>query len=174
MSTRSFYFVNAVVSSTAVAFLFWLIYFHRGTNAWGDVSFLPGVNATLNTCAALLLISGRRAILARRKNLHRTLMLSAFTFSVLFLICYLIYHAAEGDTPFLGQGLIRPFYFFILISHIVLSVVVFPMILTTLFFALTGKISKHRKIAPFTWGIWLYVSVTGVIVFLMLHVFWSG
>jgi putative membrane protein len=98
-------------------------------------------------------------------------MVSALVLSALFLISYLTYHHFQGDTRFLATGLIRPIYFFILISHIILSVAVLPMVLITVFHALRGRFSNHKKIARYTFPVWLYVSVTGVLVFLMLNVF---
>ena len=97
-------------------------------------------------------------------------MLSALLASALFLVSYVAYHALQGDTLFSGTGLIRPIYFFILISHIALSAVVFPAILWTLYLALTDRIDRHRRLARWTWAGWMYVSVTGIVVFLMLHV----
>jgi putative membrane protein len=98
-------------------------------------------------------------------------MVAAFASSSLFLVSYVVYHALHGDTPFRGTGWIRPVYFFILISHIVLSVVVLPMVFTTFFFSLTRQFRRHRRIARWTLPLWLYVSVTGVLVFALLKVF---
>ena len=100
-------------------------------------------------------------------------MLSALGLSAAFLVSYLIYHTFHGDTPFLGEGWIRPVYFFILISHVGLSAVMLPLILITLYFALTGKLNLHPKVARYTLPLWLYVSVTGVLVYLLLHQFYS-
>lgn len=156
------------VSAIALAFLVWLIYFNPGTDAFGDVSFLPAVNAALNSLAATALLFGVGFIKRQKVKQHQTAMICAFGFSTLFLISYVIYHSAQGDTKFLGQGWIRPLYFFILITHIVLSVLALPMILTTFFLSLSGRIPSHRKLARWTFPIWLYVSVSGVLVFLLL------
>ncbi len=161
------------ISAVALAFLFWLIYFNPGTDAFGDVSFLPAVNAALNSLSAISLLIGFSLIKKGRVDQHQKAMLTAFLFSTLFLISYIIYHSAHGDTPFQGQGFIRPVYFAILISHIVLSIAALPVILTTFFLSLTGRIPSHRKLARFTFPLWLYVSVSGVLVFLLLRFFGS-
>jgi putative membrane protein len=127
------------------------------------------VNAMLNAASTVILLAGYWAIKNRREGLHKNLMISAFIVSALFLMSYVYYHSQVGDTKFLGTGWIRPVYFFILITHIVLSMVVFPMILSTIYFGLTDKRATHRKIARITLPIWLYVSVTGVIIFLLLR-----
>jgi len=170
MKNKLFYFINGFFSVTAIGFLFWLIYFRSGhSNA--EFVFLPAVNASLNTASALLLICGYIFIRKKRINLHKTFMVSAFIMSSLFLICYVVYHSMHGDTPFLGQGFIRPVYFFILISHITLSIAVFPMIITTLYFALGDQFPSHKRIARVTLPIWLYVSITGVVVYMMLRIY---
>ena len=108
----------------------------------------------------------------KSKPQHLKFMISALTFSFLFLISYLVYHTFHGDTIYEGVGLMRILYFFILISHIFLSAVVLPMVLTTVYFALTGNYAKHPRIARITLPIWLYVSVTGVMIYLILYHFW--
>lgn len=97
-------------------------------------------------------------------------MLTAVATSALFLASYIVYHHYQGDTPFQGQGLVRPIYFFVLVSHILLSIVGLPLVLATLFFAATNRFDKHRRIARWTLPIWLYVSVTGVAVFFFLKI----
>lgn len=99
------------------------------------------------------------------------MMASATLSSALFLVCYIIYHSYQGDTKFLAEGLIRPVYFFILISHILLSMVAVPLVLLTLWFAITQRFTSHKKIARWTFPIWLYVSVTGILVYFVLHNF---
>lgn len=169
-SNRLVYAIVALASFAIFAFLFWLIYFKDSAAETSDaVASLPTLNALFNSLSAVCLILGLRAIKTGRQLIHKRFMLSALTFSALFLISYIIYHNLHGDTPFTGTGLIRPVYFFILISHIVLSAVMLPMILTTVYFALTGNFSKHPKIARFTFPIWLYVSVTGVLIFTLLN-----
>ena len=136
---------------------------------------LPAVNASLNGLSAVLLATG--FVFIRRKNIsaHRACMLSAFCVSVIFLICYVTYHLYmekvlhHGVTHFLNPTWFRPIYLAILISHTILAMVIVPLILITLFFALTQRFDKHKKIAPWTWALWMYVSVTGVIVYLLLY-----
>ncbi|MCS5636741.1 MAG: DUF420 domain-containing protein [Myxococcota bacterium] len=169
ISPGRFALINAVISTGAVGFLVWLIYFHEGSPEGGDSS-LPAFNALFNTISALLLLAGLRAIKAGKRALHKQLMLSALVFSALFLVNYIYYHYSQGDTLFQGQGAIRPVYFALLISHVVLSIVVLPMILTSLYLALSGRFASHKRFSRWTWGGWMYVSVTGVLVYLMLHV----
>jgi uncharacterized membrane protein YozB (DUF420 family) len=133
------------------------------------VSQLPTVNAALNSLSAVFLLGGYLFIRAKRRNAHRVCMLSAFGCSILFLISYLIYHFQVGSVPFKGQGWIRPVYFTILITHTILATSVVPLALITLFRAVRERFAAHRRIARWTFPIWLYVSVTGVIVYLMLY-----
>lgn len=160
------------ISIAIFTFLIWVIYFKGNTAASSDaVNFLPALNALLNSMSAISLVIGWRAIKAGKQIAHKRYMLSALAFSALFLISYVTYHNLHGDTPFPGAGLIRPVYFFILISHIVLSAVMLPMILTTVYFAFTGNFTRHPKIARLTFPVWLYVSITGVLIFVMLKVY---
>jgi uncharacterized membrane protein YozB (DUF420 family) len=133
------------------------------------VADLPAVNATLNGISAVLLTTGWILIRKRRIEQHRKVMLSAFATSTLFLICYLIYHANVGSRPFPGQGAIRSVYFTILITHIILAAAILPLSLITLSRALRARFDRHARIARWTLPIWLYVSVTGVVVYLMLY-----
>ncbi len=132
-------------------------------------NYLPHLNAFLNSTSALFLIAGYRFIRARRIQAHRTCQVTAVVTSTLFLISYLTYHYYHGDTPFPGQGMVRPFYFAILISHVILAIVIVPLVLITLYRALRLDFIRHRRIARWTLPLWLYVSVTGVIVYLMLY-----
>jgi uncharacterized membrane protein YozB (DUF420 family) len=135
-----------------------------------DYSIFPKINATLNGCSAVLLVTGRALIARGKIAAHRAVMLTAFGTSCLFLLCYLYYHwpGHGGVIYFHGTGVIRILYFAILISHTVLAIVIVPMVLITLTRALRGQFARHRAIARWTFPIWLYVSVTGVIVYLML------
>ena len=133
------------------------------------LSQLPALNAALNSLSAVFLLTGFFFIKSRHRDAHRNCMLAAFTSSSLFLISYLIYHYQVGSVPFKGQGGIRTVYFTILISHTILAVTVVPLALITLVRALKGKFIAHRRIARWTFPIWLYVSVTGVIVYWMLY-----
>lgn len=133
------------------------------------ISQLPHLNALLNTTSAILLTIGYRFI--RRGNIpaHRNCQVAAFVTSILFLTSYLTYHYFHGDTKFLGQGAVRPFYFAILITHVVLAIVIVPLVLITLYRAARGDFPRHRRIARWTLPLWLYVSITGVIVYVMLY-----
>ena len=130
---------------------------------------LPTVNATLNATAAVLLMAGYILIRRRRITAHRRVMLTAFGVSVVFLICYLIYHAQVGSVHFPGTGAIRTVYFTILITHTILAACVPVLAIITLNQALKARFDKHRQIARWTFPIWLYVSVTGVVVYVMLY-----
>jgi uncharacterized membrane protein YozB (DUF420 family) len=130
---------------------------------------LPTLNAILNSTSAILIVIGYFLIRARRIEAHRKTMLAAFTTSTLFLISYLVYHAQVGSVRFQGTGAIRRVYFTILITHTILAAVVAPMVVVTLFRGLKGRFEKHRKLARITLPVWLYVSVTGVVVYAMLY-----
>jgi uncharacterized membrane protein YozB (DUF420 family) len=133
-------------------------------------TFLPHLNALLNATSAILLLSGYTFIRLGRVKAHRNCQLAAVVSSTLFLVSYLIYHFGyHGVSLFLGQGIVRPIYFSILFSHIVLAVVIVPLVLVTLVRAARGDFQRHRRIARWTLPLWLYVSVTGVIVYLMLY-----
>ena len=131
--------------------------------------WLPTLNASLNGLAALLLAAGYVMIRRGRVNAHRACMIAAFTTSALFLVSYVIYHAGAGSKPFEGQGAIRLVYFAILISHVILAVAILPLAIVTLARALKERFERHAAIARWTLPIWLYVSVTGVVVYLMLY-----
>ena len=134
-----------------------------------DMSSLPTLNAILNSISGLFLATGYVMIRRRRITAHRACMLGAFTASTLFLVSYLIYHANVGSVPFTGIGTIRVVYFTILISHIVLAALILPLALVTLVQALRERFDRHARIARWTLPIWLYVSVTGVVVYWMLY-----
>jgi uncharacterized membrane protein YozB (DUF420 family) len=134
-----------------------------------DYTILPTVNATLNAISGMFLLTGYVLIKRRHINAHRNAMLGAFASSTLFLISYLVYHAQAGSRPFTGQGVIRYVYFAILLSHIVLAAAILPMAISTLSRGLRGRYAEHKRIARKTFPAWMYVSVTGVIVYLMLY-----
>jgi uncharacterized membrane protein YozB (DUF420 family) len=134
-----------------------------------SISELPSVNAALNSLSAVLLATGYYFIKSQRVSAHRACMLSAFACSTLFLISYLVYHFHVGSVPFKGQGWIRAVYFTILLSHTILAAAVVPLALMTLSRALKGRFPAHRRIARWTFPVWLYVSVTGVVVYVMLY-----
>jgi uncharacterized membrane protein YozB (DUF420 family) len=134
-----------------------------------DYTILPGINATLNAIATVFLSVGWVFIRRRDIARHRACMLSAFATSALFLTSYVVYHANVGSVPFQGQGAVRVVYFLILITHIVLAALILPLALITLSRALSQRFDRHRRIARWTLPIWLYVSVTGVVIYVMLY-----
>jgi putative membrane protein len=135
---------------------------------------LAPVNAALNLCAALLLLAGFIFIRRRKVKAHKVCMLSAVGFSSAFLISYLVYHYHVGDVRFQGHGAVRPVYFTILISHVLLAIAIVPLVIITLWRAFGGRFTAHRRVARWTWPIWMYVSVTGVLVYLMLYQFYPS
>lgn len=161
------------LSAVAVSFLLWLLYMHQAPAQFaGKYVFLPALNAVLNGLAAIALCTGFYFIKAGNRRAHRASMLTAFGFSSLFLVSYIVNHALHGDTRFpTGHATIRGIYLSILASHIFLSIVALPLVLITFFFSLTGRFPMHKRIAPYTFPIWLYVSVTGVIVFVLLQAY---
>lgn len=132
-------------------------------------SVLPHLNATLNASSFVLLASGYYFIRRKRVRAHRNCQLAALTASVLFLISYIVYHAHHGTTRFAGQGIARPIYFTILTTHTFLAAVIVPFVIITVRRALRGEFARHRAIARWTLPMWLYVSITGVVVYLMLY-----
>jgi len=134
-----------------------------------DYTVLPTVNASLNALSGVFLLVGYILIRRRQVTAHRNAMLGAFASSTLFLISYLFYHWHAGSRPFTGQGAIRYVYFAILISHVILAAAILPMAITTLSRGLRGQYVEHKRIARWTFPTWMYVSVTGVIVYVMLY-----
>jgi putative membrane protein len=130
---------------------------------------LPALNATLNATSTILLTAGYRFIRRRQITAHKRCMLAACATSALFLMSYLTYHYYVGSMPFRGQGWVRPLYFAILISHTILAAAIVPLVLITLFRAWKADFVRHARLARWTWPIWMYVSVTGVIIYMMLY-----
>jgi uncharacterized membrane protein YozB (DUF420 family) len=162
--------IIGVLSFTIVAVVGALLLGHEPGRPWStEVAALPALNAALNATSAALLALGWAAIRRRRVALHRACMLGACVVSTLFLVCYVTYHYLAGSRPFAGQGTIRWVYFPILVSHIILAAAMVPFVLTTVYRALSGDFGRHVRIARFTLPVWLYVSVTGVIVYLLLY-----
>src|SRR5580700_10323137 len=159
------------LSAAIASSLIWLIYFKGKVLAPNWVGALPAANASFNSLSALCLVMGYINIRRGNRATHKRFMLTATTFSALFLVSYITYHFFHGDTLFPGHGLIRPVYFFILITHIGLSMIALPLILATLWYSLRGRFQFHRRIARWTFPIWLYVSVTGVVVFFVLRAY---
>ncbi len=166
---RAFLVFNAVLSTGALAFLAWLLLVREGGGASADLSFLPAVNASLNATAASLLLAGWIAIRKGNRRAHQYLMVSAFAASALFLVSYVVYHYAHGDTRYTGEGPLRVVYFVVLASHVLLSMAVVPMALSALWLAARRRFAAHRKVARVLAPVWLYVSVTGVVIFFMLR-----
>ncbi|GAB4395733.1 MAG: DUF420 domain-containing protein [Microscillaceae bacterium] len=137
------------------------------------VTFLPHLNAVLNTATFICLVLGGWMIRQKKVAWHRTFMMSAFVLSSIFLVSYVVYHNNAQSTPFGGQGLIRYVYFFILITHILLAAVVVPFVLLAIYFAWTRQITRHKKIVKWTYPIWTYVAATGVIVYLMISPYYN-
>ena len=167
-SDRVFYILNAVLSAAALSFLAYILLIHRGSGTAGlDLRFLPAVNASLNATSAVLLTAGYFLIRRRQIRLHRYCMVAAFITSSLFLVCYLLYHTVHGHTDY--QGSLGPVYYPVLVSHIFLAMTIVPLALTSLYFASKRAFAKHKRVSRWTLPIWLYVSVTGVLVFWMLR-----
>lgn len=140
-----------------------------------DYTAFPAINATLNGTSAVLIVTGRGLIKRGRVAAHRACMVAAVACSTLFLLCYLYYHAHAGVIRFQGQGLVRPVYFSILISHMILAAVILPLVIITLARAWRGTFDRHRAIARWTFPVWLYVSITGVVIYVMLyHLYAAG
>lgn len=133
------------------------------------ISYLPHVNACLNATSAILLFTGYSFIRARNVIAHRACQIAALVVSLLFLASYLTYHYHHGSTRFLGTGLVRPIYFTVLTTHTILAIVIVPLVALTFYRAFRGDFIRHRRIARITLPLWLYVSITGVIVYLMLY-----
>lgn len=134
-----------------------------------SVHDLPAINASLNALSGVLLLIGYAMMRARRIQLHRAFMIAACSTSALFLVCYVVYHAQVGSVRFTRDGFVRPLYFTILVTHVALAFSVVPLALMTLSRGLKGRYPQHRRIARWTFPIWLYVSVTGVLVYVLLY-----
>jgi len=167
---RRFFWFTAVFSALALGLLAWLLLIHDGRADSGiDLRFMPAVNACLNTVSTLCLVFGYVAVRQRRLTVHRGFMLGAYAASALFLVGYLAYHYVHGDTKFTGDGAVRVIYLLILATHVVLSMGIVPMALLAFWFAWKQQYARHKKLTRVLLPIWLYVSVTGVVIFFMLH-----
>jgi putative membrane protein len=159
-----------IVSILIPAVVAILLYLPKGnpetTSRW--IYSLPFYNAIINTLTSMLLILGVYFVKSGKVKLHKASMISAFMLGSLFLVFYVIYHSSAESTKFGGEGIIRIVYFFFLITHILLAFAVVPLVLSAIYFAVTQKLPQHRKIVKYTFPVWLYVSVTGVIVYLMI------
>lgn len=168
---KGFWAFNAVLSAAALAFLAYILLVRRGGGASVDLSFMPAVNASFNALSTVLLASGWWAIKNGKREVHKYLMVSAFASSSLFLVGYLVYHWVHGDTKFGGHGGVKVFYLLVLASHVVLSMAVVPMCLGSFYMAWRKSFDTHRKIGRVLLPIWLYVSVTGVLIFVLLRAY---
>jgi putative membrane protein len=169
-STLPAIFAILAISAAASLFLFWLIYKHPAADvSKTKLAFLPALNAALNGLSATALLVGYTFIRARKIAAHRASMITAFGFSTLFLVSYILHHYLHGDVRYPHDAAWRSVYLPLLASHIVLAIVALPLVLVTFFFSLTGRFPQHRKVARWTFPIWLYVSVTGVATYVMLR-----
>lgn len=165
-----FWLLNAALSAAALSLLFWLLVLRRPAESDGlRLSFMPSVNAALNGSAALLLLGGRLSIARGNRQAHRAFMLAAFAASALFLLGYVAYHFVHGDTRYAGPAGVKAFYLLVLASHVLLSLAVVPLVLAALRFALLERWPAHVRVVRWLWPIWMYVSVTGVLVYFLLH-----
>jgi putative membrane protein len=162
----------SIIIPVAVAILFGVNLKELGFNV-KPLTFLPPIYATINGITAVILIVALWAIKNKKLKLHERLMKFAIVLSVLFLVMYVAYHMTSDSTKFGGEGLIKYFYYFILITHILLSITVIPFVLITYVRAITNNIERHKKIAKITFPIWLYVAITGVIVYIMIAPYYS-
>ena len=159
-----------LVSGLAVGLLVWIIYFKPpASDGKNTLTFLPALNCVLNACSATCLVLGYSAIKRGKIRPHVRWMIAAFICSAIFLVSYILHHSLHGDTRFPADSPIRPVYLTILITHIGLSVIALPMIFMTFFLSLSGRLVAHKRLARLTFPIWLYVSVTGVLIFVFLR-----
>jgi len=136
------------------------------------IPYLPHFQAMLNTSAAIFLGVGYRFVRINNRNAHRSCMIIALIISTVFMVSYLTYHAQVGYEPFVGQGFIRPIYFTLLASHVILAAVIVPLVLTTVVFAIQGNFARHPKIARWTLPLWFYVSISGVLIYILgFHIY---
>jgi len=164
----------AVLSIAIPVVVAYLFYMPKGNDHSAvDVSFLPKLHAILNSLTAVALITGYYFIKTGQQIKHRASMLVAFSLSALFLISYVTYHYFGKSTAFGGEGIIRSVYFFVLLTHIFLAAIIVPLVLLTVYFAITGQFRKHNRIARWTFPVWLYVAVTGVVVYFMISPYYS-
>ena len=156
-----------IIVSIVVPVLVTVLFFTKKIDGY-DFSILPTIYATINGITAVTLIAALVAIKNNKILVHKTLMTSCIALSVMFLLLYVLYHATSETTNYGGTGMVRNVYFFLLISHILLSIIIIPLVLVTYVRALSKKFDKHKKIARITFPIWLYVAITGVVVYMMI------
>lgn len=173
--SQSFYLAVIGVLSVAIPVVVAILLFLPQTGKLGDidVSFLPHLNAVLNSSTAIALLAGLYFVKNGNILYHRTSMLSAVGLSSIFLVSYVIYHYQAPHTSFGGVGLIRTIYFIILITHIILAAIVVPFVLLSIYFAISQQIDKHKRIVKWTYPIWLYVAISGVVVYFMIRPYYQ-
>lgn len=169
------YLLLIAVLSIVVPLLVALLIFMPQTGKLGDVdvSFLPKLHAVLNSLTAIALMVGYYHIKRQNQRYHRFAMVTAFVLSAFFLVSYVIYHYQAPPTPYGGEGMLRTIYYFILITHIVLAAVIVPFVLLSMYFAISAQFARHRKVSRWTYPLWLYVAVTGVIVYVMISPYYQ-
>lgn len=163
--------VVSVIIPLAVAALLFMPFKMGGGSSW--IGILPHLIGTINTITVFVLLLGFYFIRKGQIANHKASMVSALMLGVVFLVCYIIYHASAPSTSYGGEGILRYIYYFFLLTHIILSIGVVPLVLFAFYFALNGKILQHKKIVKYAYPIWLYVSATGVIVYLMIRPFYA-
>jgi len=168
---RVFIFAVSIIIPLLVGYLMYRPMAIESEGSW--YRLLPHLNAAINATSCILLIIGLVFIKNGRISLHKASMLTAFFLGCAFLVGYIIYHSAVPSTSFGGEGTIRTIYYFLLITHILLAIVVVPFVLLALFYALKNKINKHKRIVKIAYPVWLYVSVTGVLVYLLIRPYYS-
>ncbi len=163
------------VVSVLIPIVVALLLFMPGSGKFTDlnVSFLPHLNAVINSATAILLFLGLWFIKSGKRSWHKMIMYSAFILSSIFLVSYVIYHASAPHTKFGGEGIIRYLYFGLLISHILLSISIVPLVLFSIYYAVTDRIKKHKKLVKWTWPIWTYVAISGVVVYFMIKPYYG-
>lgn len=166
---RTFFVWNAAVSTVAVAVIGYILGREPSATGTVDLSFVPALNATCNALASLCLVTGWVAIRRKAMQFHRLCMVTALAFSGVFLVGYLAYHYVHGDTKYPGTGAGRVFYLSVLATHVLLSIAVVPGALTAFYFAFTKQFDRHRRLNRVFLPIWLYVSVTGVLIYFLLR-----
>jgi putative membrane protein len=165
--------VLIIVISVVIPALVTLLFFIPKIDVGSNLTFLPALNAVINSATTVVLISAFLAIKNRNIELHKKLMLTALGLSVLFLLSYVTYHSTSEPTKFGGEGAIKGVYYFVLLTHIVLAVVIVPLVLMSFTRAFAEKFDKHKKIARLTLPLWLYVTITGVLVYLMISPYYQ-
>lgn len=170
ISDKGFFWLVLVISLAVPAVVTLLRYMPEDYRPTAEFAkHLPFTNAVINSFVSVMLIMGYRAIrVQKNKGLHQTYMLAAFSASALFLVSYVVYHTVMPHTEYCGEGFMRNLYLFILLTHIVLAAAILPLILYTIYFSTSGRFERHKKIAKWTFPLWLYVSVTGVVVYIMI------